>query len=148
MKKITLILLSILTIMSLSAQAPKHIKWTVAGKKSKDGKTAEIYFKAKLDPTWHIWSQTPGDDMLIPPTWTFDDKNVKAIGAAKEIGKKISKTEEGFKGKLYFYEGSVIFAQKIQIAGQSKIAGVINYQICDPKSCLPPADYKFSTELK
>lgn len=134
----------------MSAQATqnlKHIKWTIAGKKT-GANTAEIYFKAVLDRTWHIWSQTPGDDMLIPPTFSFDDKAIKSVGLAKEIGKKISKTEEGFKGKLHFYEGTVIFVQKIQLTTQKSINGLINYQICDPKSCLPPADYKFSVTLK
>lgn len=128
-------------------QSASKIKWTVAGKRT-SATTAEVYFKATLAPTWHIWSQTPGDDMLIPPTWTFDDKSIKAVGTAKEIGKKITKTEEGFKGKLTFYEGTVVFVQKIQIGKQKAAAGVINYQICDPKSCLPPTDFKFSVNFK
>jgi hypothetical protein len=147
MKKIILTLSVLLAITSANAQSPKHIKWTVAGKKI-NATTAEIYFKATLDPHWHIWSQTPGDDMLIPPTFTFDDKAVKAVGMAKELGKKVQKTEEGFKGKLTFYEGSVVFVQKIQLGKSSDLKGIINYQICDEKSCLPPTDFAFTVKLK
>ncbi len=147
MKKIIFTLTILLAAFSANAQSPKHIKWTVAGKKI-NGTTAEIYFKATLDPTWHIWSQKPGDDMLIPPSFSFDDKTVKLVGNAKEIGKKHSKKEEGFDGILTYYEGTVIFVQKIQLGKSMDLKGNINYQICDPKSCLPPTDFKFAVKLK
>lgn len=147
MKSIITLIFTVLLISNSNAQMPKHIKWTVAGKKTSSN-TAEVYFKAVLDPTWHIWSQTPGDDMLIPPTWSFDGKSVKPIGKAKEIGKKQSKTEEGFKNKLHYYEGTVIFVQKIELKKMGDVSGSIEYQICDPKSCLPPADFKFTVKLK
>ena len=146
MKKIILSLAIAMVTCSVQAQA-KHIKWTIVGKKT-GANTAEIYFKATLDPTWHIWSQTPGDDMLIPPTFHFDDKTVKAVGKAKEVGKKLSKKEEGFDGTLHYYEGSVIYVQKIQLTKMGDLTGYINYQICDPKSCLPPTDFKFTVKLK
>lgn len=147
MKKIILLLTIIFATFSANAQSPKHIKWTVAGKKI-NATTAEIYFKATLDLHWHIWSQTPGDDMLIPPTFTFDDKSIKLVGKAKELGKKQAKTEEGFSGKLYYYEGSVVFVQKIQLGKSTDLKGSINYQICDLKSCLPPTDFPFTVKLK
>lgn len=133
--------------LNAQANTTSQIKWTVAGKKT-GANTAEIYFQATLAPTWHIWSQTPGDEMLIPPTFTFKDKGVVAQGTAREIGKKISKTEEGFKNKLNYYEGKVVFVQKIKTTGQKNITGSINYQICDPKRCLPPTDYDFNVSLK
>jgi len=146
-KKIIILVSILMAQIGLYSQNAKHIKWTVAGKKI-NATTVEVYFKATLDPTWHIWSQTPGDDMLIPPTFNFDDKAVKLVGKAKEIGKKIIKTEEGFKGKLNSYEGTVIFVQKITVQKIGDLTGIINYQICDPKSCLPPTDYKFTLKIK
>lgn len=140
----------LLFTLGLSAQAgagAQQIKWTVVAKKT-GPKTAEVYFKATLAPTWHIWSQDPGDDMLIPPTFTFKDKAVVANGKARELGKKISKAEEGFKNKLNYYEGTVVFVQKVNFSGQKTIAGSINYQICDPTKCLPPADFNFTAAVK
>lgn len=148
MSKKFLLCVGLLLIQLASySQNNKHIKWAVASKKL-SANSVEIYFKATLDPTWHIWSQTPGDDMLIPPTFSFEDKTIKMVGKAKEIGKKITKKEEGFKNNLTFYEGSVIFAQKLTIKTQKSLKGTINYQICDPKSCLPPTDYDFSVVIK
>ncbi|MFY7862278.1 MAG: protein-disulfide reductase DsbD domain-containing protein [Chitinophagales bacterium] len=147
MKKIVILCATILALSTANAQAPKQIKWTIAAKRTSPN-SAVIFYKATLSPTWHIWSQNPGDDMLIPPTWSYDDKSIKNVGQAKETGKKISKTEEGFKGKLNFYEGSVVFTQKVSLVNQKIISGSINYQICDPKSCLPPTDHKFSVTLK
>jgi hypothetical protein len=147
MKKILILCATFPLLSSANAQAPKQIKWTIAAKRTSPN-SALILYKATLSPTWHIWSQNPGDDMLIPPTWTYNDKTIKNVGLAKETGKKISKTEEGFKGKLSFYEGSVVFAQKVSLGNQKTVSGSINYQICDPKSCLPPTDHKFSISLK
>ena len=143
MNKLILFISFVLLSLVLSAQASKtaqQIKWTVVAKKT-GANTAEVYFKATLAPTWHIWSQDAGDDMLIPPTFTFN-------GKAREIGKKISKAEEGFKNKLNYYEGTVVFVQKVKFGKQKSIIGSINYQICDPKRCLPPTDYEFNTVVK
>lgn len=150
MNKLILSLAFIVSILGFQAQsnsATSPIKWTVVAKRT-GANAAEIYFKATLAPTWHIWSQDPGDDMLIPPTFTFKDKSIVANGKAKELGKKISKAEEGFKNKLNYYEKSVVFVQKVKCGNQKTIAGSINYQICDPTRCLPPADYDFNAAVK
>jgi len=150
MNKLFLSLILFAVAMSSAAQnssATQQIKWTVVAKKT-GANTAEIYFKASLAPTWHIWSQDPGDEMLIPPSFSFKDKDVVANGKAREIGKKISKAEEGFKNKLNYYEGTVIFVQKVKFGKQKSLAGSINYQICDPKRCLPPTDFDFNAAIK
>lgn len=150
MNKLILFISLVLLSLGLSAQAIKtaqQIKWTVVAKKT-GANTAEVYFKATLAPTWHIWSQDAGDDMLIPPAFTFKDKDVVVNGKAREIGKKISKAEEGFKNKLNYYEGTVVFVQKVKFGKQKSIIGSINYQICDPKRCLPPTDYEFNAVFK
>lgn len=150
MKKLFITLSLAIISLGLSAQASANasqIKWTVVAKKT-GANTAEVYFKATLAPTWHIWSQDAGDDMLIPPTFTFKDKDVVANGKAREIGKKISKAEEGFKNKLNYYEGTVVFVQKVKFGKQKSITGSINYQICDPKRCLPPTDFDFNAAVK
>jgi thiol:disulfide interchange protein DsbD len=111
MKKSLLILLSFLAII-VNAQMPKHIKWQISTKTLSE-KEAEVTFKAVLDPHWHIWSVNPGDEMLIPPTFTIQGNGVKTIGKAREIGKKITKKEEGYDGDLHFFEGTVSFIQKV-----------------------------------
>jgi DsbC/DsbD-like thiol-disulfide interchange protein len=150
MKKLFITLSLAILTLGLSAQASANasqIKWTVVAKKTGPN-TVDIAFRATLAPTWHIWSQMPGDDMLIPPTFTFKDKTIVAVGKAKEIGKKISKAEEGFKNKLNYYEGTVVFVQRVKIGKQKTIAGSINYQICDPTKCLPPSDFDFNATIK
>jgi hypothetical protein len=149
MNKLLLFVSYVFLSLGLSAQASgaQQIKWTVVAKKTGPN-TAEIYFKATLAPTWHIWSQDPGDEMLIPPTFTFKDKDVVAVGKARELGKKISKAEEGFTNKLNYYEGTVVFVQKIKFGKQKSLAGFIGYQICDPKRCLPPTDFEFNASIK
>lgn len=150
MNKFIFTLSFVLVSLGLSAQASANtsqIKWTVVVKKTGPN-TADVAFKATLAPTWHIWSQDPGDEMLIPPTFTFKDKDVVAVGKAREIGKKISKAEEGFKNKLNYYEGTVVFVQKVKFGKQKSIAGTIGYQICDPKRCLPPTDFEFNAAVK
>jgi thiol:disulfide interchange protein DsbD len=145
MKKSLLILLSFLAII-VNAQMPKHIKWQISTKTLSE-KEAEVTFKAVLDPHWHIWSVNPGDEMLIPPTFTIQGNGVKTIGKAREIGKKITKKEEGYDGDLHFFEGTVSFIQKVSYTKPSDIKVSVEYQICDEHSCLPPNSEEFSSKI-
>ena len=80
---------------------------------------------------------------MISQKYQLKESDVKEWFAAVEW-----ENEEGFKNKLNYYEGTVVFVQKVKFGKQKSIIGSINYQICDPKRCLPPTDYEFNTVVK
>lgn len=124
-------------------------KWTYEVKKL-DRNEYELIFRVELEKGWHIFSQDPGDEMLIPPTFTFDEnKRVKLTGMMEEKGKLTETEFEGFDNKLRYFEGEAEFIQKITYEGESTtITGEHRYQICNDNMCLPPATKKFEFVMK
>jgi thiol:disulfide interchange protein DsbD len=74
--RILFIISTIFIFSNVSGQVPKHIKWNVSTKTISE-KEAEVIYKATLDHHWHIWSVNPGDEMLIPPSFTFEGSDIK-----------------------------------------------------------------------
>lgn len=124
-------------------------KWTYEVKKL-DRNEYELIFRVALEKGWHIFSQDPGDEMLIPPTFSFDkNKQVKMTGAIEEKGKLTETEFEGFDNKLRYFEGEAEFIQKIMYNGESAtITGEHRYQICNDNMCLPPTTQKFEFTIK
>jgi thiol:disulfide interchange protein DsbD len=144
--RILFIISTIFIFSNVSGQVPKHIKWNVSTKTVSE-KEAEVIYKATLDQHWHIWSVNPGDEMLIPPSFTFENSDIKKIGNPKEIGKKTTKKEEGYDAPLNYFEGTVQFIQKINFKKEGKYKTSVEYQICDENSCLPPTYEDFEVQI-
>ncbi len=120
--------------------------WTYEAKKV-SANEYELIFHVVLTDGWHIFSQQPGDEFLIPPSFTFKDK-VKQIGKVQENGKLMTEKMEGIDNLVRFYEHKVDFVQKVQVDGPGKITGEHEYQVCNDKMCLPPKTMSFVFELK
>lgn len=123
--------------------------WSYEVKKL-DRNEYELIFKVTLNDGWHIFSQTPGDSFLIPPSFIFDEnKTVKMKGGLTEKGKLIETTFEGVEGKVRYFEGTVEFIQNIVYTGTTTtITGEHRYQICNDRMCLPPVARKFEFKIQ
>ncbi len=110
----------------------------------------EVVFHVALEKGWHIFSQNPGDDMLIPPTFSFDKNNdMTLIESVQEKGKLIETEFEGFDTKLRYFEGDVTFIQRIVYRKKNGvITGEHRYQICNDTLCLPPTSKIFEFVIK
>ncbi len=138
-------------LVALAGKGNDHdpTSWAYEVKKS-DKNEYELIFKVTLNEGWHIFSQTPGDSFLIPPTFVFDSNNkVKLLGGLTEKGKLIETTFEGVDGQVRYFEGTVEFTQKISFAGAAlTVTGEHRYQICNDRMCLPPVDKSFEFKLE
>jgi len=116
-------------------------------------KTAEneydLIFHVDLKQGWHIFSQKPGDDFLIPPSFNFDKSGtVKLVGAVIEKGKLKTERMEGIDNPINYYENQVDFVQKIRARKGATITGEQEYQVCNDNMCLPPKRKTFSFTVK
>lgn len=100
------------------------------------GDTVEGVATATIPPTWHVNSNKPLDEFLIPTVLTIDAETAELTGVQYPQHELKS---FGFSGgsKLAVYEGT------IQISFTAKVkSGVIRaslrYQACNDKVCLPP----------
>jgi thiol:disulfide interchange protein DsbD len=109
----------------------------------------KLIFHVSLKEGWHIFSQTPGDEFLIPPSFTFKkDSKIKLIGKVSEQGKLKTEKMEGIDNPINYYEGKAAFVQKIQTSGKGKVTGELEYQVCNNSMCLPPKTKNFEFQIK
>ena len=94
MKRLFLSLITILFCGFSYAQMENHLKWTFYSEKTKEGE-ATLFFKAKIDKGWHVYSQyTPQDSKTglapIPMAFEFEkNKNYSLVGKVDEDRKSV-----------------------------------------------------------
>lgn len=111
--------------------------------------SSSIEFKATIAEGWHLYSQFISDDIgPVPTTFVFESNSkVKLIGKVTEPT-PIQKYDENFEGMLDFFEGEVIFTQKVALKKSTVLKGTITYMVCNNTMCLPPIDKLITIELK
>lgn len=122
--------------------------WTYEVKK-KNTNEYELIFHVVLKDGWHIFSQTPGDDFLIPPDFKFRDTGaVKFVGKIAERGKLKTEKMEGIDNPIHYYEKKADFVQVVRARPGTKITGEHRYQVCNDRMCLPPKEKRFEFIVK
>ena len=151
MKQLFYTLSFIFFIATANAQIADPVQWTYTAKKIAD-KTYELHITASLQNSWHLYSQQQPADAIAEPTTISFSKNPLIIieGKAKEFGKMQIFKDEKLKISANQYSGKVDFVQKIKLKGNVKtnVVGVVEYQTCDDKKCLPPKKINFSIPIK
>jgi thiol:disulfide interchange protein DsbD len=109
----------------------------------------DLVFHVVLKKGFHVFSQKPGDDFLIPPSFKFD-KNAKIALVGKILEKGNLKTEKmnGVDNPIRFYEDKVDFVQRIKAKFATTIKGEHEYQVCNDKMCFPPKKKNFEFVIK
>jgi DsbC/DsbD-like thiol-disulfide interchange protein len=147
--KVTLLSLLVTLIGAVAmAQSSKEVKWAFSSKKIAD-KTYEVRMTATVNSGWHIYSQKLEVDGPIPTAFTFTKNPLVVLeGAPNEVGKVISKNEEVWGGVVRYFENKVEFVQKVKIkGGKTKLAGKVEYMVCNDEKCLPPAETEFTVAI-
>lgn len=126
---------------------PTH--WTYEVKKLGNDQYQLIYH-LEIEAPWHIWSLTMGaNEMTIMPDFKYvANKNMKIIGAVKEVGAVHSMTMEGINMPLKYLSGNIEYIQKVTFKGKGTIKGTHGYQVCDDSKCLPPSNKEFVFVIK
>jgi DsbC/DsbD-like thiol-disulfide interchange protein len=147
--KVTLLSLLVTLISAVAmAQSSNEVKWTYTAKKIAD-KTYEVRMTATVNSGWHIYSQNVGVDGPIPTSFTFSKNPLVVLdGKPNEVGKVISKKEEVWGGVVRYFENKVEFVQKVKVkGGKTKLAGKVEYMVCNDEKCLPPAETEFAVAI-
>ena len=133
-----------------SAQVFMPVEWDV--KVEQNGAEADLIFKAKIDPHWHVYVQDlPKDEGPIPTTFTFETtEGYERDGAVAEEGAKITEHDPNFDMDLSWYENEVTFRQKIKVTSASdfQLVGYFEFMVCDDERCLPPEFVDFTFDIE
>ncbi len=152
MKKITLILLfasCCFTAIQAQMGSAKQVTLSYASKKLGD-KKYEVSITATIAGNFHLYAQDAGVDGPVPTKITFTPNPLlTAEGKIKETGKKITKVEEVWGGKVNFYEKTVTFTQIVNAKSKAKTSmnGKIEFMVCNDEVCLPPAEVPFKIAI-
>jgi DsbC/DsbD-like thiol-disulfide interchange protein len=157
-------LLAMLALFAVSASAQLGDRWNKATyvtiesvPKVSLGKAkptvATVRFRVK--PGFHVNSNKPSSDLLIPTEIKFESQPAVTIGkisypAGEELALSFSP-----KQKLSVYQGDVavsvpITADKKAKAGAYTLKGSLSYQACNDNACFPPktASFELPVEIR
>lgn len=146
MKKLLLVFVALIALVSYSNAQIDPVSWNFSAKKVSD-KVYDVYMTANLKPGWHIYSQSQAKDAIALPTEFNFTKNplMTFAGKVKEVGKMEKFYDKTLKASANQYSKTVSFVQRVTLKASVKttLAGAVEYQTCDDKKCLPPKKVPF-----
>lgn len=107
----------------------------------KRGGTAEAKISVKLQPGYHVNSNTPSENYLIPLrlTWAAGPLESLSVMFPKPTMEKYEFSEK----PLSVFTGNFDVVTKFKTAagapaGPAYVSGKLRYQACNDKACFPP----------
>ncbi len=149
MKKIIVYILTLLVVGTATAQKLTPVQWSYETVKKSD-KQYDIVITATIESPWHIYSQFVKGGP-IPTTFQFKPNPlVQLSGKTKEVGKLEKKFDKNFNAVIATFANKVQFIQTVnlKVASKTKIAGVIEFTVCNDEKCLPPSKIPFEVILQ
>ena len=111
-------------------------------------KTAKATVRFRVNQGFHVNSNKPTSDLLIPTEIKFDPQSAVVIGkiaypAGEELSLSFSPQQ-----KLSVYQGDVIVTVPLLLAktvkrGTYTLRGSLSYQACNDNACFPPKTAPF-----
>lgn len=150
-----LILFAIISSILIKAAAQGHdivkLKVSKTFVEAEKGKQFTIELPAKINPSWHINSNKPNDEFLIPSEVTAKGKGIKLakVNYPKPHDIKLSFSET----PVSVFEGEIKISLVFEIlenasAGEQPVEVTLDYQACNDVSCLPPNSITTSFDLE
>ena len=130
-------LLTLLVRFSAFSQLQEPVKWSFKSVRVNDT-VAELQFTAKIDITWHMYSQEVPPDGPRAMIFTFSKpKGFQLTGKVKEP-KPHEEFDDMFEMKVKYFQAEAVFTQKVKIQSNKpvNVSGEIEFQACDDKSCI------------
>jgi len=109
---------------------------------AKRGTTQDIQFTVQVKSGYHVNSNTPADEFLIPITFTFGSDAAVEITSITWPKPSLEKFEFSAK-PVSVFQGDVKATAKLKPTasaqpGLTHVIGKLRYQACNDRMCLPP----------
>jgi hypothetical protein len=127
-----------------SKKTPKVTFAPIDTVKVSQGAKAEFQLMFRVVPGYHINSNKPNSELLIPTSINFDvPTNISITGVTYPPGENYTFAFSPDE-KLSVYTGDVSVTGKIMTTsvtpkGTYRVHGTLRYQACDNRACYPPA---------
>ena len=148
MIKSYLFLLGILLSIGLKAQTKQPVQWTFSLTPGDKAQQFVLHANVNVEEGWHVFTNQPGGDgLLIPTDIVFKDPQAINVEMPfSVVGKAITKNMDGV-GEVNYVEKMGEFTSTIMVKNNQVVEGVLTYQVCNDRMCLPPTDVPFRLEL-
>ena len=152
-KAVALLVLWTCGARAQSGKAPAVSMSPVAPVAAEPGKPAQVPLNFRVAPGFHINSNTPKDEFLIPTALKMDLPTDIVVGkieypAGQDVSFPFSPD-----AKLSVYSGDftihlMLHPSPSVLPGNYALHGVLRYQACDNAACYPPKNLPVSFEVK
>jgi len=131
---------------------PLHIEVVPTVDRYPAGASYPLLFHVTVDEPWHVNSNQPHDEFLIPTTISLDPPegmNVGRFSFPAPLLKKFefSDTKLSIFEREFYVLSSITIPPSIQ-PGEFEARGTIEYQACNDSSCLPPQREPFKITMQ
>ncbi|MDX1406700.1 MAG: protein-disulfide reductase DsbD family protein [Saprospiraceae bacterium] len=140
---------SMLVLLACSALAHGQIfdpvKWSFSSQHVADDEY-ELFFDARIEVGWAIYSQHIEEGGPIPTTFEFDaGDHFTLIGDVQESDNAKTARDPIFDMQLTKFYDKARFTQRVRVKDTSRpIAGYLTFMTCDDERCLPPKDVEYA----
>ncbi|MEM7356843.1 MAG: protein-disulfide reductase DsbD domain-containing protein, partial [Acidobacteriota bacterium] len=115
------------------------------------GSTAKLAARVQVDDHWHVNSNTPTEDYLIPTELSFELPGIPLEPWFEYPADKPFKLD-GFEEPIAVYDGAFTIFADIDLpadlpAGAIEGEAALLYQACDDKQCEPPETLRYPVRL-
>ncbi len=128
-------------VNSSFAQIHDPVRWSTSAVKISDTEY-DLITTATIEAKWHLYSQNVPADGPIPTTFSFKTSpDFKLTGkTSEEKGHTVH--DPVFDMEIKYFENKAKFKQRIKLLSEKsfKIAGTVEFMVCDDSSCLPPTE--------
>lgn len=151
MKKIILLLVSILFNTTLYSQDILSVELSQSHSKIQSAENLYLILKVKIENEWHINSNKPNEDYLIPTEVSISSKDGFLISEKKfPKGKNLNFDFSDL--PVSVYEGEFAIPLIVRLPdnlkeGNYNFEVTLSYQACNNQTCLPPNSKKIPVEV-
>jgi Thiol:disulfide interchange protein DsbD, N-terminal len=159
MRKFVLIIASLLISLTLFAagrttgKAPSVTAAPMARVSVQRGKAATFELDLRVAPGYHINSNQPHDEYLIPTTLKLDPPSDIAIQGITYPQGHDRSFDFAPEQKINVYSNDVVITGKVRAMrsaayGTYRVHGELKYQACDNAACYPPKTLPVSFDIR
>jgi len=125
----------------------KPVKWGMYVKQVAPDEY-DLYFKAKIEKGWHLYSQDNDENSgPIPTSFSFNPNDaLEIVGKATEPKAPVKKFDPNFDVEVKWFSDKAEFIQRVKAlsSDDATLEGSLEYMACDDSKCLPPTKVPFS----
>ncbi|MEX2591204.1 MAG: cytochrome c biogenesis protein CcdA [Anditalea sp.] len=142
------LLLVIIGSVYANAQIYDPVKWETTVENISENE-ATVVITATIEPGWHLYSQFIEEGGPIPTSFKFDEgRGYLLDGSVGEHPEAVSAFDPNFNMQIAWHKSKVRFTQKIKLTEpEVKIAGTLEFMVCNDTSCLPPEEVSFEASI-